>query len=102
MDKLIVLLVFLAYFNEQALEWLLGAWKPQLGKTMVFISLAVGLGESFFLKINALPLVGIDANAYFGYIVTGFAIGGLSNVLHKFVPSPLGRVSSGHCRHCRH
>ena len=88
MVELTVGLGALAYFNEQAMEYLVGQWKTQMGKFMVYLASAVGIAEAYVLNLNILPLMGLDDNAYLGYVVTGLAIGGLSNVLHKYVGKP--------------
>jgi len=88
MEQLVLLVTFLAYANEQAIEHLVGQWKAKIGPFMVYLAAAVGIAEAFILKVNALPLVGVETNAIFGYLVTGLAIGGLSNILHRFVGKP--------------
>lgn len=83
MNKLLLLIAFIAWFNEQLMEQVVGRFVPKLGNWGVLLAFAIGLTEAVALKVNALPLVGIEANAYFGYFVTGAAVGGVSTVLHR-------------------
>ena len=86
-------LTFLGLFNEWVIEFLFGQWKgadgkSTLGKLLIYIAAAVGIAEAFILKLNALPLVGVETNSVLGYVVTGIIVGAGSNIIHKFFGSP--------------
>ena len=78
-------LAFLAAFNEWAIEFFLGQWKnPTLNKFLIYVAAAIGVAEAFALKLNALPLAGVEGNVTLGYLITGIVIGAGSNFVHKF------------------
>lgn len=88
MVELLAGIAAIAYFNEQALEWLVGQWKAKMGPFMVYLAAVVGLAEAFILQLNVLPVMGLQDNAILGYIITGILIGGGSNAVHKWVGKP--------------
>lgn len=82
-------MVFLAGFNEWVLEHLFGQWRDaeghsRLGKWLVYISAAVGVGECVVLGLNPLTMAGIEGSALLGQVVGGVVVGAGSNIVHKF------------------
>ncbi len=88
---LLVILVFLATFNQAVIEAFLGQWnKAWLNKALPYVSVTMGLGEAFavYPKLNALPLVGMTDSAVLGTVITGVVVGMGAAAVHKFFPWP--------------
>lgn len=87
--NIVVVLTFLATFNEAALELVLGRWhNPTVDRLTPLASIALGVGECVVLGINALSLVGITSQPLVGEIITGTVVGGGAAWVHRFFGKP--------------
>lgn len=86
--NLITVMLVISTLNEQVIEHLLGRWQNALlNKCLVYISLAIGIGEALAFRINGLKFLPadmqIEAPIWVGCLATGVVIGMGSGFIHK-------------------
>ena len=77
------LVMFLALLVEFLGERLLTPFLK--GVRMVWATALVGGALCVLLKVDGLSLVGVNANLYVSYVVTGLIVGSGSNAVHQFL-----------------
>ena len=87
--NILVVLTFLATFNEALLELVLGRWhNSRVDRLMPLASIALGVVECIGFGLNALDLVGITTWPLAGEVITGAVVGGGASWVHNFFGKP--------------
>jgi len=83
---LLALLSFIAVFTEWLTERVFGSIPKLKGWPMVLIASGIGVALCFAFNIDALKLVGLEAQYphWLGVVITGVVVGSGSNMVHRF------------------